>query len=203
MNDVKNQIVLPFKPLTPEAFEASQVHVHANFGRPPLAMMIIVERANFLGHSLTEEEYRELVQMDEIPEQHQRCCYPGCPHQVSPFRTALVLDGEIKEDRKTGERIWRGGFLVVKGADGYLQVRGYCPNHLKAAREDAEAVTGFRPEPQSLEGAKARLEAIIESFREKRRFAAQEQDAAREMNRRSLCQVSAPRNSPANIGGRR
>ena len=167
---------LPWQVLTPEAFEASQAHIQANFGRPPMAMAILAGRSKVLGHSLTEAEYRELVQVDELPEEHQDCKYPGCSHKVSPFRTALVLDGEIKTDRD-GETTWRGNFLVVKLAEVGLTVMGFCNGDLQKARNSAQEACGEKLHPMPLSVAIARRQGIIDAA--KRRQAATETFEAR------------------------
>jgi hypothetical protein len=194
---------LPWKVLDADAFEASQAHIGANFGRAPMAMAILASRSKVLGHSLSETEYRELVQKDEIPEEHQMCSWPGCNHKVSPFRTALVLNGEIAKNRD-GVTVWRGNFLVLKLAEGGLQVRGFCGDHLAKARQSAEDAVGERLHPMPFAEATARRQGIIDSFR--RRQEAQETFEASLAGRSTALRGrfgSAPRNNVGNIGRRR
>lgn len=161
---------LPWKVLTPEAFEASQAHITANFGRPPMAMAILAARSAKLGNSLTESEYRELVQKDEILEEHEVCSYPGCDHKVSPFRTALVINGEVMKNRD-GDTTWRGNFLLIKLADTGLTVMGFCNSHLVSARKSAEEACGEKLHPMPFAVAVTRRQGILDSFRRRQEAA--------------------------------
>lgn len=189
---------LPWKVLTPEAYEASQAHIQSNYGRAPLAMAILAARSRVLGHSLTESEYREIVRVDkDVPDTHKKCAYPGCRHDVPVFRTALVLDGEISKNRD-GDVIWRGNFLVMKPA-GKLAVEGFCHNHVFAARAKAEEISGKKQHPLPYEECCAKLQGILEAGLRHRENA----DAFESRYGGSSAQRSAPRNSPASIGRRR
>lgn len=194
---------LPWRVLAPEAFEASQAHIYSNFGRAPMAMAILAARSGKLGHSLTESEYRELVQMDEIPEEHEMCSYPGCSHKVSSFRTALVIDGEVLKNRD-GETTWRGNFLLVKLAEGGLTVLGFCNSHLVAARKSAEDACGEKLHPMPYAVAVARRQGILDAFR--RRQEAAETFESRLAGSKSIATRgrygSAPRN-PGDMANRR
>lgn len=201
-NSATETLRLPWKPLDPEAFEASQAHIAVNGGRPPLAMKIIAERSSQLGHSLSETEYRELVQKDELPEEHQQCSWPGCHRPVSPFRTALVLKGEVMKNRD-GNTVWRGAFLVLKLAEGGLQVRGFCAGHLSEARQSAEEAACERIHPMPFAESVARREGIIDAAR--RRQDAREAFEASLAGRSTALKGrfgSAPRNR-GDLGARR
>lgn len=190
---------LPWKVLTPEAFEASQAHIQANHGRAPLAMAILAARSEFLMRSLFESDYREIVRIDkDIPDTHKKCAYPGCRHDVPVFRTALVLNGEIAKDRDTGDVVWRGNFLVMK-PNGKLAVEGFCYDHIFAARAKAEEISGKKQHPLPYAEACAKLQGILEAGLRRR----ENVDAFESRYGGSSAQRSAPRNSPSNIGRRR
>lgn len=189
---------LPWKVLAPEAYEASQAHIQANHGRAPMAMAILAARSKFLGRSLSESDYREVVRLDkDIPETHQKCAYPGCRHEVPKFRTALVLNGEISKDRD-GNVIWRGNFLVMK-PNGLLAVEGFCWDHIFAARAKAEEISGKRQHPLPYAEACAKLQGILEAGLRHR----ENVDAFESRYGGSAAQRSTPRNSPNSIGDRR
>lgn len=196
---------LPWKVLDADAYEASQAHKGTNHGRCPMSMGILAARSKFLGHSLTEEEYREIVQMDELPDEHKKCSYPGCDHEVSPFRTALVLDGEIAKNRE-GVTTWRGNFLVIKTVADGLVVKGFCGDHLAKARQSAEDAAGERLHPMPFAMAVVRRQGIIDSAR-RRREAQEAFEASLAGPGKSVAVRgrfgSVPRHNVDNIGRRR
>lgn len=192
------------QPLNSDAFEAWQVFCQLNGSRTPVPWTGLVAIAQEKG-TLSESELRKFIRKDELPAEQQSCSFPGCDRKVSPLRTALILpDGTVVRQRDSDEPVWRGAFLVLKLAEGGLQVRGFCPSHLGVARQAAEDASGERLHPMPLAEATARREGILASFR--RHQEARETFEASLAGRSTAIRGrfgSAPRNSPANIGGRR
>jgi len=146
-------------PLTPEAmayWKAIPPYLHGFFSWENVCSVAAARK-----HSLTEDELKELIQVDEVDENiGTQCQFPGCARKVTPVKGNLVdfTTGQAKTDRKSKEPVERGSYLLLvkpgEGPDYHL----YCPEHAQYARQRP----GQSPLPlQSLAAVRAKKAAMI------------------------------------------
>jgi hypothetical protein len=123
------------------------------------------------GHSLSEDEVKALIQVDQLPEAGDQCQFPNCTRRVTAIKGELtnLTTGETVLDRDQ-KPVERGSYLVLVRRDdatGALvaEVKLYCSEHAQYARGRGQ---GEKPLPlQSFAAATAKAEAMNAGFEQK------------------------------------
>ncbi len=190
-----------WKPLDADAFELWQAFCQMIGGHTPLVWDGLTAYARLITdetRGLTEDELRVIVHKADVPAGHEKCS--ECDRPAVQLETALIFpNGKIKT-LFDGTPVMRGAYLLVPRTDGSGKVDAtrFCHACMKQVREVAKA-EGVELHPMAYKDATWRAEKINAGIDLKKAT------ANKFVGRfgRPTGQVSAPRNSPSNIGDRR
>lgn len=189
-----------WKPLDQDAFELWQAFCNMIGGHTPLVWDGLTAYARLVTdetRGLTEEELRVVVRKADVPAGHEKCS--ECDRPAVQLETAVLFPNGTLRTLFDGSPVMRGAYLLVPRTDGSGKVDAtrFCHACMKQVRQVAKA-EGVDLHPMTYSVATWRAEKINATVDFK--SATVNKFTGRFSG--SKAQVSAPRNSPANIGRR-